>query len=64
MRNSNNSIGNRTSDLPVCSAVPQPTVPPRAAVDIVRKKCIAISTDFLIVLLLNFHTFEELIDHT
>jgi len=24
------TIGNRTRDLPVCSAVPQPTVPPRA----------------------------------
>jgi hypothetical protein len=24
-----NSIGNRTRDLPVCSAVPQPTAPPR-----------------------------------
>ena len=29
MKNSNDTIGNRTSDLPTCSAVPQPTVPPR-----------------------------------
>jgi len=29
MKNSNDTIGNRTSDLPAC-AVPQPTVPPRA----------------------------------
>jgi len=29
-KNSNNTIGNRTRDLPVCSAVPQPTAPPRA----------------------------------
>jgi hypothetical protein len=28
MKNSNDSIGNRTRDLPTCSAVPQPTVPP------------------------------------
>jgi hypothetical protein len=28
MKNSNDTIGNRTSDLPACSAVPQPTVPP------------------------------------
>jgi hypothetical protein len=28
MKNSNDTIGNRTRDLPVCSAVPQPTVPP------------------------------------
>ena len=29
MKNSNDIIGNRTRDLPACSAVPQPTVPPR-----------------------------------
>jgi hypothetical protein len=26
----NDTIGNRTRDLPACSAVPQPTAPPRA----------------------------------
>ena len=30
MKNSNCTIGNRTRDLRVCSAVPQPTAPPRA----------------------------------
>ena len=30
MKNSNDTIGNRTHDLPSCSAVPQPTAPPRA----------------------------------
>jgi len=30
MKNSNDTIGNRTRDLPACSTVPQPTVPPRA----------------------------------
>jgi hypothetical protein len=30
MKNSNDSIGNRTRDLPNCSAVPQPTAPSRA----------------------------------
>jgi hypothetical protein len=29
MKNSNNTIGNRTRDLAVCSAVPQPTGPPQ-----------------------------------
>jgi hypothetical protein len=29
MKNSNDNIGNRTHDLPTCSAVPQPTAPPR-----------------------------------
>ena len=28
MKNSNDTIGNRTRDLPACSAVPQPTAPP------------------------------------
>ena len=30
MKNSNDTIGNRTRELPVCSAVPQPTALPRA----------------------------------
>jgi len=30
LKNSNDLIGNRTRDLPACSAVPQPTAPPRA----------------------------------
>ena len=29
MKNSNDTIGNRTRDLPTSSAVPQPTAPPR-----------------------------------
>jgi hypothetical protein len=29
MKNFNDILGNRTRDLPVCSAVPQPTAPPR-----------------------------------
>ena len=30
MKNFNYTIGNRTRDLPACSAVPQPTAPQRA----------------------------------
>ena len=30
MKNSNDTIGNRTRDLSACSEVPQPSVPPRA----------------------------------
>ena len=30
MKNSNDSVENRTRDFPACSAVPQPTAPPRA----------------------------------
>jgi hypothetical protein len=29
MKNSSDTIGNRTRDLPTSSAVPQPTAPPR-----------------------------------
>ena len=32
MKNSSDTIGNRTRDLPTCSAVPQPTALPRAPV--------------------------------
>jgi hypothetical protein len=30
INNSNGTFGNRTRNLPACSAVPQPTAPPRA----------------------------------
>ena len=30
MKNSHDTLGNQTHDLLACSAVPQPTVPPRA----------------------------------
>jgi len=30
MENSNDTIGNRTHELPACNAVPQPTAPLRA----------------------------------
>jgi hypothetical protein len=30
MQNSNDTIGNQTRHLPTCSAMPQPTAPPRA----------------------------------
>jgi hypothetical protein len=29
MKNSSDTIGNQTRDLPACGAVPQPTAPPR-----------------------------------
>ena len=34
MKNSSDTIWNRTRDLPICSAVPQPTAPPRTPVDL------------------------------
>jgi hypothetical protein len=38
MKNSNDTIGNRTRDLPACSAVPQPTAPLRAPYVYVKKQ--------------------------
>ena len=32
MKKSNDTIGNRNRDHPACSAVPEPTAPPRAAI--------------------------------
>jgi len=32
MKKSNDIVGNRTRDIPACSAVPQPTAPPRAPI--------------------------------
>jgi len=38
MKNSNDTIGNRTPDIRTCSAVPQPTAPPRASSKENKKK--------------------------
>jgi hypothetical protein len=43
MKNSNNTIGNRTRDLPTCSAMPQPTALPRAPVSSLQTSCIAVT---------------------
>ena len=32
MKNSSDTIGNQTRGLPACSAVPQPTAPPRTRI--------------------------------
>jgi len=37
--NSKDTIGNRTRDLPACSAVPQPTAPPLYGILQARLKC-------------------------
>jgi hypothetical protein len=38
MKNSSDIIGNRTRDLPACSAVPQPNAPPPASRSIYYRK--------------------------
>jgi len=37
MKNSNNTIGNRNRDLPVCTTMPQPTATLRAPNNLYRK---------------------------
>ena len=50
MKNSKETIGNRTRDLPACNAVPQPTAPPRAptflCMDIYYKFILHVSASF------------------
>ena len=38
MKNSDDTIGNRSHDLPTCSAVPQPTAPPRTYLELCWNK--------------------------
>ena len=45
MKNANNTNGNRTRDLPACSAVPQPTAPPRAPIYLEINKNLKYLTD-------------------
>jgi len=47
MKNSNDTIGNRIRDLPACSAVPQPTAPPRASYRIIPTSINVINTNNL-----------------
>jgi len=44
IKNSKDTIGNRTRDLPTCSAVPQPTAPPRAPLYLQDRQLITPST--------------------
>jgi len=49
VKNSNDTIGNRTRDLPTCSAVPQPTALLRAPKEYVLKyiKTVVLTCDIL-----------------
>ena len=47
MKNSNDTIGNRTRDLPACSAVPQPTAPPAACPILLLCPCINTSISYV-----------------
>ena len=40
MKHSNDTIGNQTRDLPICSAVPQPTAPHGLIIIIIKFLCI------------------------
>ena len=58
MKNSSDNDGNRTRDLPACSALPQPTAPPRnISVDITIFNSVIILSDRS----KKFHSEEETI---
>jgi hypothetical protein len=46
MKNSNDTIGNRTRDVPACGTVPQPTAPPRAPLNSINHLMFVTKTDF------------------
>ena len=49
MKNCNDTLGNRTHGLPTCSAVPQPTAPPRTPIELgTRRKCCPSVTSFTV----------------
>jgi hypothetical protein len=56
MKNFNNTIVNRTRDLPVCSSVPQPTAPPRALSNFMEGDRIVLLQTVLFVLSLGAAT--------
>jgi hypothetical protein len=51
MKNSSDTIGNRTRDLPAASAVPQPTAPPRAPVILHTSSKLTIEVKEILVIL-------------
>jgi hypothetical protein len=44
MKNSRDTIGKQTHDLPFCSAVPRPTAPPRVPLSYVMSCCLRSSS--------------------
>ena len=72
MKNFNDTIGNRTRDFPACSAVPQPTAPPRARgkviVSLIRKYLKVVlyhnSLRKFLKTLNNYKPSEVLVNHT
>ena len=55
MKNSNDTIGNRTRDLPTCSVVPQPTAPPRT----LTQKSVSYKNEMAAVLWCGFRYTEH-----
>jgi len=51
MKNSNDNIGDRTRDLPTCSAVTQPTAPPRILIKLMANKKLCDKSRKLVILI-------------
>jgi hypothetical protein len=50
IKNTNETIGNRTHDLPACSAVPQPRAPPRGkTISIAYSECVSVGMRHLVI---------------
>jgi len=58
MKNSNDTIGNRTHDLPACNAVPRPIaprLPPKFQLEVSENKVVIFSSSKLLDPLKTFH---------
>ena len=64
MKNSNDSIGDRTRDLPTCSAVYQSTAPPRAPVAKEYGRQMITQLIPLLLVSLDMHVLKTLPWHT
>ena len=57
MKNSNDTIGNRTRDLPSCSSVPHQTAPPVVVVVIVLVVVVAAAVVYIFSVVFDTHLF-------
>jgi hypothetical protein len=63
MKNSSDTIGNRTRDLPACSAVPQATAPPRVTNTFIGMqifKLIPVTLEYALLYVKNNVSFSNL----
>ena len=64
MKNSSDTIGNRTRDLPICSAVPQPPALPRAPVCVCVCVCLSLSLSLSLYIYIYIYIYIYTHTHT